>query len=55
MAKMPRHYAADFIAAGNDKQKQKDALAGCPAEWRDLVRAHINNTRAIQCHKQVKR
>jgi hypothetical protein len=36
-----KHYAANFIAAGYDKAKQKAALAGCPAEWQGLVRDHI--------------
>jgi len=41
----PRQYAADFIAAGSDKEKQRQALAGCPVEFRDIVRIHIENYR----------
>ena len=41
----PRQYAAAFIAAGNDKEKQRQALAGCPVEFRDIVRIHIENYR----------
>lgn len=47
MTSRPRHYADAYIAAGRDREKQKEALAGCPVEWRDLVRAHINNRRMI--------
>lgn len=43
MEKQPRHYAADYLAAGADKDKQKAALAGCPVEWRELVKLHIKN------------
>lgn len=38
--KMPRHYAAAYLAARTAEQ-QKQAVAGCPVEWRDLVRTHI--------------
>ena len=37
----PRVYAFKFIQAGEDRDKQRAALAGCPVEWRDLVRSHI--------------
>lgn len=39
--KMPRHYAADYFAAGRDKDKQREALAGCPEKWQELVKTHI--------------
>ena len=45
----PRHYAAAYRSAGNDREKQRLALAGCPVEWRDLVRAHINNAQKKPC------
>lgn len=37
---MPRHYAAAYLAA-RTPQQQKQAVAGCPVEWRELVRTHI--------------
>jgi len=45
MEKKPRHYAADYMAAGIDRDKQRKALDGCPVEWQKLVRAHINNAK----------
>jgi hypothetical protein len=39
--KKPRHYAAAYIAAGEDREKQRKALDGCPVEWRELVKLHI--------------
>lgn len=41
MNKMPRNYAADYLSAGGDKAKQKQAVAGCPPDWRELVRTHV--------------
>lgn len=38
---MPRHYAADYIAAGRDKDKQAQAVKGCPKQWQELVKTHI--------------
>jgi len=46
MEKQPRQYAAEFIAAGEDKAAQKAALSGCPDEWKELVRMHIKNHRS---------
>lgn len=40
MEKMPRFYAIAYMAA-QSKEAQKSALAGCPVEWQELVRAHI--------------
>lgn len=37
----PRQYAAAYFDAGDDKEKQRLALVGCPIEFRELVRAHI--------------
>ena len=34
----PRHYAFAYIAAKGDKAKEREAVAGCPVEWRELVR-----------------
>jgi hypothetical protein len=45
--KSPRHYAIAYIKAGNDKQKQKQAVAGCPVEWRELVKKHISNMKSV--------
>jgi hypothetical protein len=45
--KPPRHYAIAYINAGNDKQKQKLAVAGCPVEWRELVKTHISNMKSL--------
>jgi hypothetical protein len=36
----PRDYAFAYISA-KSKDAQKAALAGCPVEWQELVRAHI--------------
>jgi hypothetical protein len=37
----PRHYAKAYLdAKGRDAQRA--ALKGCPVEWQDLVRLHIN-------------
>lgn len=55
--KPPRRYAFDFIAAGPDKEKQRQAVAGCPKEWQEYVRYLIkyikekNTMRAKQCLK----
>ena len=48
--KLPHRYAADFMAAGNDKDKQKAALKGCPEHWRDQVKTHINIQRMWLIH-----
>ena len=37
----PRHYAFAYLAVKGDKQAEKEALRGCPSEWRDLVKKHI--------------
>lgn len=36
----PRHYASAYLAA-KTPEEQRQAVKGCPAEWRDLVRSHI--------------
>lgn len=36
----PRHYASAYLAA-KTPEEQRQAVKGCPPEWRDLVRAHI--------------
>jgi len=38
---MPRHYAFAYLAAKGDKAKERKAVAGCPREWRELVRTHV--------------
>jgi hypothetical protein len=43
--KWPRQYAADYLAAGTDKAKQRAALKGCPEAWRELVKDHIKIAR----------
>ena len=48
--KLPHRYAADFMAAGADKEKQKAALKGCPEHWRDQVKTHINIQRMWLVH-----
>ena len=45
--KSPRHYAIAYINAGDDKQKQRLAVAGCPVEWRELVKTHISNMKSL--------
>ena len=52
--KMPRHYAIDFLAAkGRDAEKQ--ALAGCPVEWQELVKTHIKLIRGKSAVNNRKR
>ena len=48
--KSPRHYAAAYLAA-RTPEKQKQALAGCPVEWRELVRTHIRIIRQREAGK----
>lgn len=36
----PRHYAFAYLAAKGDKGKEREAVKGCPKEWRELVRMH---------------
>lgn len=43
--KLPYQYAAEFMKAGFDKDKQKQALKGCPEFWRDQVTSHIKAER----------
>ena len=38
----PRHYAAQIIAE-RSKEKRRQMLAEVPAEWRALVRRHVEN------------
>ena len=38
----PREYAIAYLKA-KSKEAQKQALAGCPVEWQELVKAHIKN------------
>lgn len=37
----PRHYLAAYLKARGDRDKEREALAGCPEEWQDLVKTHI--------------
>ena len=37
---MPRHYATAYLNA-KSKEEQREALKGCPVEWQELVRKHI--------------
>lgn len=46
--KMPRHYAAAYLKAGDDKEKQKQALDGCPPEFHDAVKTLIRIERVRQ-------
>lgn len=41
MEKMPRQYFRDYLKAEGDREKEREALAGCPEEWKELVRTHI--------------
>lgn len=36
----PRHYASAYLAA-KTPEEQRQAVKGCPPEWRDMVRTHI--------------
>ena len=42
---MPRHYAFAYLSAKGDKTKEREAVAGCPPKWRELVRKHIEIAR----------
>lgn len=44
---MPRHYAFAYLSAKGDKAKEREAVKGCPVEWQELVRKHIQNTREL--------
>lgn len=46
-SKRPRHYAADYMTA-KGKDAQTEALKGCPVEWQELVRKHIQNTKGLK-------
>ena len=48
MEKMPRHYARAFMRAGDNKERQRLALEGCPVEWRELVKKHIEIARGLK-------
>lgn len=39
--KRPREYMRAYFRAGDDREKQKQALAGCPKQWQELVKTHI--------------
>jgi hypothetical protein len=41
MDKSARHYAWAYLAVKGDPVKEKQAVAGCPVEWRELVRKHV--------------
>lgn len=45
--KWPRTYAADYLKATTPEQ-QKAAVAGCPKEYRELVKAHVRMARDRQ-------
>lgn len=45
--KPPRTYAFDYLRA-TTKAGQKQALYGCPEEWRELVKSHIKIAKARQ-------
>lgn len=53
MEKMPRFYAIAYMAA-QSKEAQKSALAGCPVEWRELVRSHIKDMQLRESWKNNK-
>ena len=36
--RQPRSYAFDYLAAKGVEAKEREAVAGCPVEWRELVR-----------------
>ncbi len=37
----PRHYLMAYLKANGDRDREREALAGCPEEWQDLVKTHI--------------
>ncbi len=37
----PRHYLAAYLKADGDRDKEREALRGCPEEWKELVKTHI--------------
>lgn len=47
----PRQYASAYLRAGDDREKQRLALVGCPEDWQELVRYLIKYMRQL---KQIK-
>jgi hypothetical protein len=54
----PRHYLTAYLKANGDRNKEREALVGCPEEWQNLVKTHIkiqkgkNNERAAKQSNQ---
>lgn len=43
----PRQYAQRFLSA-KSKEEQKIAVEGCPIEYRELVKKHVEIRRELQ-------
>lgn len=43
----PRQYAQRFLSA-KSKEEQKIAVEGCPVEYRELVKKHVENYRELK-------
>lgn len=54
MEKMPRQYFRDYLKAEGDREKEREALQGCPEEWKDLVRTYIKIHKGRQNERDAK-
>jgi hypothetical protein len=52
--KSPRHYAIAFLSATTPEQK-KESVSGCPEEWQQLVRKHVEIYRGLHAANHGKR
>ena len=54
MIKPPRAYFAAYLKAEGDREKEREALQGCPEEWKDLVRTYIKIHKGRQNERNAK-
>lgn len=52
--KPPRKYFSDYVAAGDDRELQRQALNGLPEEWRDLLKTYIKIHKGRQNERDAK-
>lgn len=55
MSDRPRHYLTAYLKADGDREKEREALQGCPEEWKDLVRTYIKIHKGRNNDKNAKR
>lgn len=55
MSDRPRHYLTAYLKAEGDREKEREALAGCPEEWKELVRTYIKIHKGRNNDKNAKR